>query len=140
MKVSQLMSKKLFTVSPDDSVEAAVRLLQQRGVRHLLVIGKDGTLVGIMSDRDIKRAMEPKAKKKKKLLSLGGFFFLLEPILVSEIMSHNPVSISPDASAQEAAMVMVEKRFGALPVVEDGKLLGIVTESDLLRYFAKVER
>jgi CBS domain-containing protein len=47
------------------------------------------------------------------------------------------VSITPDAAAQEAASVMVKRRFGALPVVEDGKLLGIVTETDLLRYFAK---
>jgi acetoin utilization protein AcuB len=137
MKVFELMSKKLFIVSPDDSVEAAVRLLQQRGVRHLLVIAKGGVLVGIMSDRDIKRATEPKGRKKKKLLSLGGAFFLLEPILVSEIMSPRPVSITPDATAQEAASVMVRKRFGALPVVEDGKLLGIVTETDLLRHFAK---
>ena len=81
MKVSELMSKKLFTVSPDDSVEAAVRLLQQRGVRHLLVIDKHGALVGIMSDRDIKRAMETKKKKKKMtkenwLMFMSGFLVL----------------------------------------------------------------
>jgi acetoin utilization protein AcuB len=135
MKIADLMTTKLLTVAPDDSVEGAVRLLQQRGVRHLLVLENDD-LVGILSDRDLKRALDPQKRKKKKLLNLGGLFFLLEPILVREIMTKDPTSIAPDATAQEAAMLMVSKRFGALPVVKKGKLVGIVTESDLLRYFA----
>lgn len=135
MKIADLMSTKLYTVSPDDSVEGAVRLLQQRGVRHLLVLqGHD--LVGILSDRDIKRALEPKKSKSRKMLNLGGLFFLLEPILIHEIMTKNPMAIGPDATAQEAAQFMVSKRIGALPVVKAGKLVGIVTETDLLRYFA----
>src|SRR5262245_52830121 len=134
MKVADLMSRKLITVAPDDSVEGAVRLLRQRGVRHLLVV-KEGRLVGIVSDRDIKRAMDP-GKRKKKLLNLGGLFFLLEPIYVREIMTPDPVTIGPDLSAQEAAALMVAERFGALPVVKKGETVGIVTETDLLRYFS----
>lgn len=136
MKIADLMTTKLHTVAPDDSVESAVRLLQQRGVRHLLVLeGRD--LVGILSDRDIKRALDPQKRKRKKMLNLGGLFFLLEPILVREIMTKNPKSIAPDRSAQEAASMMVTNRFGALPVVKGAKLVGIVTETDLLRYFAQ---
>jgi acetoin utilization protein AcuB len=135
MKVADLMTRKLIVVAPDDSVEGAVRLLQQRGVRHLLVM-KAGRLVGILSDRDIKRAMDP-SKSKKKLMNFGGLFFLLEPILIREIMTSNPITISPSASAQEAAAVMVAERFGALPVNAKGETIGIVTETDLLRYFAK---
>ena len=135
MNVSKLMSRKLYTVSPDDSVEEAVRQLGQRGVRHLLVVQK-GCLVGILSDRDLKRALEQTRGKKKKLLALGGLFFLLEPIYVNEIMTADPITISPQATVQEAAKLMVSKRFGALPVVDDGELLGIVTETDLLGYFA----
>ena len=135
MKIADLMSTKLYTVSPDDSVEGAVRLLQQRHVRHLLVLdGHD--LVGIISDRDIKRALDPEKNRKKKLLNLGGLFFLLEPIMVREIMTKDPTWISPSATAQEAAQLLVSKRFGALPVVKAGKLVGIVTETDLLKYFA----
>ena len=74
MKVSKLMSRKLITVSPEDSVERAVQLLRQRGVRHLLVL-KNGRLVGIVSDRDLKRALDPARSKKKKLLNLGGLFY-----------------------------------------------------------------
>lgn len=137
MKIADLMSTKLYTVGPDDSVEGAVRHLQQRGVRHLLVLdGHD--LVGILSDRDLKRALDPTKSKRKKLLNLGGLFFLLEPILVREIMTRNPIAIGPDAHAQEAAAIMVKNRFGALPVVKGSKLIGIVTETDLLRYFASL--
>jgi acetoin utilization protein AcuB len=135
MKVAELMHTKLFTVSPDDSVEEAVRLLQQRGLRHLLVL-HDQALVGILSDRDLKHAVDPKKRKRKKLLNLGGLFFLLEPIYVREIMTRNPITIEPDVTAQQAATVMVTNRIGALPVAKEGKLLGIVTESDLLRCFA----
>jgi acetoin utilization protein AcuB len=96
-----------------------------------------GALVGIISDRDIKRAMDPEKVKRTKLLGIGGLFFLLEPIYVREIMTKDPVTVGPAVTAQEAAELMVSKRFGALPVVnDDGVLQGIVTESDLLRYFA----
>jgi CBS domain-containing protein len=138
MKVSELMTRKLITVAPDDSVEAAVQLLRQRGVRHLLVMRKE-KLVGILSDRDLKRAMDP-GKPKKKMLNIGGLFFLLEPIFVREIMTPDPVTVGPDLSAQEAASIMVAKRFGALPVMKERRTLGIVTETDLLRYFAKAGR
>jgi acetoin utilization protein AcuB len=137
MKVAAVMSTKLYIVSPEDSVEGAVRMLQRQGVRHLLVV-KDRELVGILSDRDLKRALDPAKNKHRRLLNLGGLFFLLEPILVREIMTKDPTSIPPDTSAQEAAQLMVEKRFGALPVVKKGKLVGIVTETDLLRYFASL--
>ena len=134
MRISELMNRDLIAVAPDDSVEQAVKLLRQRGVRHLLVMKKN-RLVGIISDRDIKRALDPR-KTRKKLMDIGGLYFLLEPILVEEIMTPNPTTITPDASAGHAGFVMVQRRFGALPVVENGRTVGIVTETDLLRYFA----
>jgi CBS domain-containing protein len=70
-------------------------------------------------------------------LNLGGLFFLLEPIYVREIMTPDPVTVGPEMSAQEAAALMVTERFGALPVEREGETVGIVTETDLLRYFAK---
>lgn len=135
MKVSQLMNRDLITIAPDDSVEQAVKLLRRNGVRHLLVMKKNA-LVGIISDRDVKRALDPQ-KTKKKVMNLGGLYFLLEPILVEEIMTPDPITIGPDAEVHHAAWIMVERRFGALPVVENNKTIGIITESDLLRYFAE---
>jgi acetoin utilization protein AcuB len=135
MKVSAIMTRDLIFVSPDDSVEVAVDLLRRRGIRHLLV-AKNNRLVGIVSDRDIKRALDPR-KTKKKLMGIGGLYFLLEPILIREIMTPDPVTIGPGLSVQDAASVMVAERFGALPVVQKGETVGIITETDLLRYFAK---
>jgi acetoin utilization protein AcuB len=138
MNVSQLMTRKLITVSVKDSVETAVRLLRQRGVRHLLVL--DGRrLVGIISDRDINRALD-RRRTKKKVMNLGGLYFLLEPFIVAEIMTRDVVSVEPEVSAQEAASIMVDNRFGALPVVKNDKLVGIITETDLLCYFARSTR
>jgi acetoin utilization protein AcuB len=129
------MTRNLILVSPEDSVEVAIDLLRRRGVRHLLV-AKNKRLVGIVSDRDIKRALDPR-KTRKKLLGVGGLYFLLEPILVREIMTRDPVTIGPTLSVQEAASIMVAERFGALPVVRGGDLVGVVTETDLLRFFAR---
>ena len=69
MLVSQFMNSDLIAVAPEDSVEAAVKLLSQQGVRHLLVMKKN-RLVGIISDRDIKRAMDPR-RTRKKLMGIG---------------------------------------------------------------------
>jgi len=135
MKISDLMSRKLIAVAPDDTVEVVVQLLRRRGVRHLLVMKKN-KLVGILSDRDIKRAMDP-GRTKKKLLGIGGLYFLLEPILVREIMTRDPVTVGPDLSARQAAQIMIAERFGALPVEDKGKMVGIVTETDLLRCLAQ---
>jgi acetoin utilization protein AcuB len=136
--VADLMSRKLITVSPDDPVERVVRLLRYRGVRHLLVV-ENGDLVGIVSDRDIKRALDPQRGRKKKVMSLGGLFFLLEPFAVREIMSPGVISIQPDATVRLAAQAMVAERIGALPVMDNGKLVGIITETDLLRHLAASE-
>jgi acetoin utilization protein AcuB len=128
------MTKKLITVGPLDSVEEAVTLLRQRAVRHLLVMHKT-RLVGIVSDRDIKRVLDP-AQTKKRVMAIGGLYFLLEPILVEEIMTSDPVTIRPNASVHEAAELMLEHRFGALPVLRGPRPVGIITETDLLRHYA----
>jgi CBS domain-containing protein len=136
VKVSELMTRKLVTVSPEDSVEKAVQLFRQRSVRHLLVLQGE-RLVGIVSDRDLIHAMEPLRAKQRKLLNVGGLFFLLEPLEVQEIMSRDVITIAPDLSVQDAAAFMVSSRFGALPVVANDKLVDIITQTDLLRCLAK---
>jgi acetoin utilization protein AcuB len=136
VKVSELMTRKLITVAPDDSVEKAVQLFRQRGVRHLLVLEGE-RLVGILSDRDLMRAMEPLRANGRKLLNVGGLFFLLEPFEVREIMSRDVIVVGPELSVQDAAAFMVTSRFGALPVVANDEVVGIITETDLLRCFAK---
>jgi acetoin utilization protein AcuB len=135
MQVARLMTRKLITVRPIDSIEEAIRLLRQRGVRHLLVIEKT-KLVGIISDRDLKRALEP-SKTRKRVMAIGGLYFLLEPILVEEIMTPRPITITPTTRIQDAARLMLKHHFGALPVIEGAVPVGIITESDLLHYFTE---
>lgn len=137
MKVSQLMSKKLIKVAPDGSVEEAIKRLRRRGVRHLLVM-EDSKLVGILSDRDIKRALHPD-KMKKHLQLVGGFYFLLQPIKVAEILTLRPVTVGPGTPVHEAARTMLVEKFGALPVVDRKRVVGIVTETDLLQYYTDRE-
>lgn len=137
MHVSEIMTRELVTVTPDDSVEEAVKLLQRRGIRHLLVLDQN-KLVGIVSDRDIKRTLDPR-KTRKKIIGIGGLYFLLEPLLVREIMTRDPVTITPETEIRQAAWIMVQRRFGALPVVHEGRVVGILTETDVLSYFAELE-
>ena len=137
MQVSQLMSKKLITIAPDDSVEDAVKMLRRRGVRHLLVMN-GARLVGILSDRDMKRALDP-IRVKKRVQSVGGLIFVLEPIKVEEIMTQAPVTVHPGAAVYEAARTMLDRKFGALPVVDRKKVVGIVTETDLLGHYMHQE-
>ena len=137
MQVSQLMSKKLITIAPDESIEQAVKMLRRRGVRHLLVM--DGSrLVGILSDRDIKRALDP-GRMKQRVQAVGGLVFLIEPIQVEEIMTKSPVTVHPGAPAFEAARTMLDRKFGALPVLDRRKVVGIITETDLLAYYMRSE-
>ena len=137
MHVSELMSKKLIVVDPKDSVEDAIKLLRRRGVRHLLVMN-GSRLVGILSDRDVKRALDP-ARMKKRVQAVGGLVFVLEPIKVEEIMTRGPVTVHPGAVAHEAARTMLDRKFGALPVLGRKKVVGIVTETDLLGYYMHQE-
>jgi CBS-domain-containing membrane protein len=73
-------------------------------------------------------------------MAIGGLFFLMEPVIAEEIMTAHPVTIGAAANAKAAAKVMVQHRFGALPVVEDGHVVGVITETDLLEYFAESEQ
>src|SRR5262245_54909438 len=104
MYVADLMSRKLYTVAPQDSVETAVRQLRQRGVRHLLVVSK-GRLVGILSDRDLKRAMDP-GKVKKTKLAAAGF---------EDTLSENEFPGAPASSPSAAPKSPVKRRPIVLP-------------------------
>ncbi len=116
LAVRDVMSTDLVTVSPQESARRAYELMRDRRFRHLPVVA-DGRLVGIVSDRDLRPV----------LLSPG-----LAGATVAEIMSEEPTTIAPEAPVEDAASLIVVKKIGCLPVLDGERLVGIVTETDLL--------
>ncbi|GMR14967.1 MAG: glutamate-cysteine ligase family protein [Gammaproteobacteria bacterium] len=120
LKVSQFMATDLFTVRPDDIVDFAATLMDWRHVRHVPVEGDDGELVGLVSHRALLR------------LVATGRVGREHKVTVDEIMKRNPVTVNSDTSTVEAIRLMREAQVACLPVVDDGKLLGLITEHDLI--------
>ena len=127
------MSRKVVSISADDNLRIVDEIMQLGRVRHLPVVRR-GKLVGVVSQRDLLHAS---LSNVMGLASEEQTLFL-EGVNISQVMSSPPISIGPGAPVQEAARSMAERKIGCLPVIEDGKLAGIVTETDLLRYFAGV--
>lgn len=113
------MSRNPVTVSPDLTVEHVARLMLGRGIRHVLVV--DGEhLAGIVSNRDVRR------------LLIGGEPALSPGSPVGRVMTESPVTVSPEVPLAEAARAMLDRKIGALPVVEGDRPIGILTRSDAL--------
>ena len=132
MLVQDVMQTKLFTVTPETTLPEALRLTGQRGVRHLPVLDGD-RLVGILSDRDLKRAMASPATS----LEAHELNYLLDRLRVEEIMTRTVITIGRMFPIEAAAALMVQEKIGALPVTDDGRLVGLVTETDVLRLFVR---
>jgi acetoin utilization protein AcuB len=132
MLVQDVMQTKLFTVTPETTLPEALRLTAQRGVRHLLVV--DGErLVGILSDRDLKRAMASSATS----LEVHELNYLLERLQVREFMTGAVITIGPMSPIEDAARLMILEKIGALPITDGERVVGLVTETDVLRLFVR---
>jgi CBS domain-containing protein len=132
MLVEDIMRTAVVTITPKTSLPAAVRLMRQRGIRHLPVVDDD-VLVGIVSDRDLKQAMASPATS----LETHELNYLLEALTVDEIMTRAVITVGRTFPIEEAARLMVKEKVSALPVTETGRLVGIVTETDVLEMFVK---
>ena len=133
MLVRALMTGAPITVPSDIPVLDARHLMISQRIRHVLVT-LGGDLIGIVTDRDIRLNMPPQVTS----LSVWELNYLLTKLTVSEVMTRSVITIGPDRDARDAAQVMLEHKIGALPVVDRGRLVGIVTETDLLRAFVKM--
>lgn len=130
MNVGKRMMRNPVCVDENDSMKKAMDLLKERGIRHLPVL-KGDKLVGIVSERDIKQAQPSPATA----LEIREIYYLLDKVTIKQIMTRRPYTISPSAPIEEAALIMREKKIGCLPVVENGRLVGILTETDILDAF-----
>ncbi len=121
MLINKLMTYGAETVSSHDSLQTAAAMMERGGYRRVPVVDDD-RLVGIVSDRDVR--------------AHSGY---LDSTRVTAAMTSDPKTVTPKMSVEDAARLMIEHKIGGLPVVEDGKLVGIITTTDVLKAFLKVE-
>jgi CBS domain-containing protein len=131
MKVRQLMSDGIVTIEETANCHEAVQKMVRHRVRHLPVVTRHGTLCGIVTDRDLRQYLfEPETFRQIGSVSLET---LMKSMPVSRVMSAPVTTVDADDPLEQAARVMLEAKLGSLPVMDSGRLCGIVTETDLLR-------
>jgi CBS domain-containing protein len=130
-RVRDIMLKKMVTISESDTLSTVEDIMTLGHVRHMPVVHA-GKLVGVVTERDLLRAslshLTEFASEQRRAFLHG--------VEIGRVMSAPAIVIHPDASVEKAARLMADRKIGCLPVVEQDRLLGIITETDLLRYFA----
>jgi acetoin utilization protein AcuB len=120
MKIQSLMIKNPITIGPNASVGEAIELMKANSIRHLPVINRGKRLIGFLTLADLKQGLIPS---------------MLGDVSLDDLMIKNPITVSPDNDIEFAAQLIYNHKIGGMPVVKDGKLVGIVTASDMLRTF-----
>jgi len=128
------MSKRSITITEDTPVNSAIKLMRGGKVRRLPVLNDKGELVGIVSEKDLLYASPSPVTS----LSIYELHYLVSKITVGEVMTRDVITVSEYTPLEEAARIMADNKIGGLPVVRDGKLVGIITESDLFKIFLEV--
>jgi CBS domain-containing membrane protein len=132
LKVKDIMSREVETVDRNDQLAVADKRMSEQRIRHLPVLETDGSVCAVVSQRDLFRGA--------LLRNLGygsrAEDTLLKQVVIKEAISGSLYTTTPETSIAAAAQTMLEKKIGCLPVVEDGKLVGIVTEADFVRLVA----
>ena len=126
------MTNRVFVVRADETVAALVDLMHEHQVRHVPVVDEDGDLIGLVSHRDLLRNSlieqddEVQVDKEE----------LLERLQVGDLMLGEVDRVKPDTDIRDAAQLLLDHKYGCLPVVEGNRLVGILTESDFVRLMA----
>lgn len=144
MKAKDILTRDVVTVKPDTTLDEVARILTDKKISGLPVVNDIGNLVGIISEGDLLRK-DSKVEFPSYINILGGIIYLdsfhdyleeLKKVVAQEVeqlMQKDVVSISPEASVEDMATLMVVNNINRLPVVEDGKLVGIVTRADIIK-------
>ena len=127
VKVRDRMTTGLITVNVDQPIREAWDLVEGRKLRRFPVLS-NGKLVGIVTDRDLRNATASSVVLTERKYQ----DYLLDSIKIESIMTPDPVTISPDADLRDAAKSLLQLKVGGLPVVEQGRLTGIITETDMI--------
>ena len=128
MYVGRKMTTDLITVTPDTPLVKARDLLREHNIKQVPVVDQNGTLIGILTDRDIKQAWASPATT----LSIYELTYVLQKLTVESVMVKDPITVTPNSTIERAAKILHDRKIGSLPVAEDGKLVGIITSTDLM--------
>jgi acetoin utilization protein AcuB len=127
VRAEQIMSSPVVSVKPDTSLNKARQLVKERRFRHVPVVGQDGKILGVVSDRDLFALSQMDDTQES-----------LEPSIVADIMTKGVLTATPDTNIREVARVLFEERIGCMPIVDDEELVvGMITRSDILRALIK---
>lgn len=134
MLVRERMSRTPVTILADVPITDALRVMRENEVRRLPVLDETGALIGIVSEKDLLYASPSPATS----LSIYEMHYLLSQLKVTELMTANVISVAPDTPLEEAARIMADNKIGGLPVVSEGELVGIITETDIFKVFLEL--
>ena len=134
MLVGERMTRPVITVRPEMPIQEALNLMRTEHIRRAPVVDGRGRLVGMVSERDLLHASPSEATS----LSIWESHYLLSKITVERVMARQVVTISEQTPIEEAARIMADNRLGGLPVLRDGEVVGIVTETDLFKVFLEL--
>ncbi|MBK8463880.1 MAG: CBS domain-containing protein [Nigerium sp.] len=133
MFVKLRMTAHPFTVTPETTLPQAIELMEAKRVRHLPVVS-EGRVVGVLAPSDIAAAGPSRATT----FAAGEINYLLAKLKVAKVMTRDPITISPDALLEEAAVLMRDHKVEMLPVVDGSELVGVITESAILDAFIEI--
>jgi CBS domain-containing protein len=128
MRVEDVMTREVVTLGPDDTLRDAVNVVQRNRIRHIPIV-EGRRLIGIVTDRDIKRA----TPSLHGGASQDDFNRTLDDLALSHVMTRDPLTVRPSADVKDAVALLIDRKYGALPVVDGDELVGIVSDIDLLR-------
>lgn len=135
MLVHERMTRHPTIVPPSMPVADALKIVREQGIRRLPVVdGKTGRLIGIVTEKQLLYASPSPVTS----LSVHELHYLLSKLTVQEVMSTDLYTVGEDTPVEEAALTMVDRNVGALPVMRDGDLVGIITETDLFKTFVEL--
>lgn len=134
IRIEEVMVRSPLTIRWDATIGSAWKLMRDRKIRHLPVLDDKGQLAGILTDRDLRQVIfEPSIQEQ-----LGNLPEALNILAVKEVMTWDVVTVQPEAEIGDAARIMHKRKIGALPVVKGGKVIGMLTETDVLKAFVRV--
>jgi acetoin utilization protein AcuB len=134
MLVRERMSRNPYTISTDAPMEEALKQMRENSFRHLPVVDKSGKLVGIVSETDLLYASPTSTTS----LSVYEMQYLLSKLTVGQVMTKNVITVTEDTPVEDAASIMTDHKIGGLPVLRDGEIIGIITETDLFKLFLEI--